>query len=186
MTKDPPDMGMDDGMDMDDQVMDDAGASPRAAEKDFLDAAQGMLDLAAVVRMASETTGHVKGKKYMLKMIGDLESMAARTQAMAEKIKAELDSVGSNDETEEVEADTEVEDSEDDEMDIETDEEGALMSKSFKGFKPKRFVQKGRVTLAELKQPAGLKADEVPIKKSRLKELVDLERVVQADLKRRK
>lgn len=117
---------------------------PTPAVRTCIEGAQMLLDLCDQIEASIGQSEHKKARKYVAKIIAELQATADEMNAMAEKVRAELD----DDEAAADEADDESDEPPvDDDADIEEksitpivrDEAGFIVCKSFPNWKPRRL-----------------------------------------------
>lgn len=144
---------------------DDSGVTATAAAA--FNAAQGLLDLCAMVRDQVAKGEHVKGKKKLLAICDSLEKDAADCKAVGDMVTADVggDSAEESESAEEPAA-------------PDTDDDGAIVDKSFGGFRPRRFVKAAPYTLKHLKHAAKVSEPPAGMRLVDAKYLDDLEKIL--------
>lgn len=121
---------------------------PTPAVKTCIEGAQMLLDLCDQLDASIGQSEHKKARKYVAKIIAELQATADEMNAMGDKVRAELEDDGEAEVAEESDTDEPpVEDDADLDDDIEEkaitpivrDEDGFIVCKSFPNWKPRRL-----------------------------------------------
>lgn len=117
-------------------AVDDDVDGPTPGVKSYMDAAQGLLDLATMFEQGMKKSEHGKGRKNCAKVCADIRKVAAEVSAFGGKMQAEMDKMPVVGEEEQPDL-TESEDADADVPEPETDDDGAIV---VKGYTPRRLV----------------------------------------------
>lgn len=159
---------------MDEEQTSDMSEGPTPAVRTCIEGAQMLLDLCDQLEASIGQSEHKKARKYVTKIIAELQATADEMNAMGEKVRADLEDLdeGPKDEAAETSGDTEEDAGEDIEekalpdldvpeeiAPIERDDDGYIVCKSFPNWKPRRFHISELKPAAVLSEEASLEAE---------------------------
>ncbi len=113
---------------------------PTPAVKTCIEGAQMLLDLTDQLNASIGQSEHKKARKYIAKIIAELEATADEMAAMGEKVRSELEDEEAEGDEPPVEDSAELDDDIEEKaiLPIERDKDGYIVCKAFPNWKPQR------------------------------------------------